>query len=514
MKRILLFIFIIGLATNLIMAQKSATITVKPLPGVPSAITGTTYICAGRTNVPYSVTIANATSYVWNYSGTGVTITGNGNSTIYISFSSAATNGNLTVNGSNSCAIGPISSNFPIVINRIASDAGVITGAAVLCANTNNVLYSAAASNATWSFNGSGASINGSGNSITMNFSAISTSGVLTVRGTSVCGNAAVIGNYPISVKPLPTIGTITGLTIVNAGTANVVYSSTFTNATSTTWSYSPSLGVSMIGTGASRIVTFSTAASSGTLTVNAINVCASIPANLPITIIPKPKTTPVLDEIYLTVSGENYEPDKTIIVFNNESSANFDGYDNEKLKSEEVGILSISTRAQDNVPLIINTLPNPNSGTIITLTFQTDKAGKYTLDAEKIKFPEAGVELYLEDTKTNTMVNLSQTKTYSFAAQPADDTNRFKLHFIGTSAGIDNVEQKDFVIYSFKNEVFVMKTTSAQAQVMIYDLQGRMIKNAEMNNSLAKFSIDKAGIYLVKMVSAKETLTKQVYIE
>jgi hypothetical protein len=61
--------------------------------------------------LPYSVgLITSATSYVWSYTGTGVTINGNGTNSVTLDFSSGATAGQLSVYGTNICGTGAASS--------------------------------------------------------------------------------------------------------------------------------------------------------------------------------------------------------------------------------------------------------------------------------------------------------------------------------------------------------------------------------------------------------------------
>ncbi len=86
-------------------------ITVNSLPNTPSAISGTNNVCPGQ-NLTYTVPlITGATSYVWTLP-TGATGTSATNS-ITVNYSSAAVASNISVQGKNSCGLGPISS-FPI----------------------------------------------------------------------------------------------------------------------------------------------------------------------------------------------------------------------------------------------------------------------------------------------------------------------------------------------------------------------------------------------------------------
>jgi len=84
----------------------TGTITVNPLPAAAGPISGPTTFTPGTAGIEYSVSaIEDATSYTWSYSGTGVIINGSG-PTITLNFSLAATPGQLTVKGTNSCGDG------------------------------------------------------------------------------------------------------------------------------------------------------------------------------------------------------------------------------------------------------------------------------------------------------------------------------------------------------------------------------------------------------------------------
>ena len=83
--------------------------------------------------------------------------------------------------------------------------AGQISGNSTVCAGQNSEVYSVPViSNATnyiWLYSGTGATINGYGNSVTINFAANATSGMLTVFGTGSCGNGQVSPGFPITIE-------------------------------------------------------------------------------------------------------------------------------------------------------------------------------------------------------------------------------------------------------------------------------------------------------------------------
>lgn len=80
--------------------------TFNALPSDAGPITGSGTLVLGAAAVPYSVApIANATDYIWSYSGNGATINGLG-ANVTIDFALNATVGILSVKGSNSCGEG------------------------------------------------------------------------------------------------------------------------------------------------------------------------------------------------------------------------------------------------------------------------------------------------------------------------------------------------------------------------------------------------------------------------
>ena len=94
-------------ANNCVSSTRTAVIlTENPLPGSAGIISGPASFTPGTSGITYSVSpIAAATSYIWSYTGTGVTIVGSGNS-VSLDFSVSATPGTLSVFGRNSCGDG------------------------------------------------------------------------------------------------------------------------------------------------------------------------------------------------------------------------------------------------------------------------------------------------------------------------------------------------------------------------------------------------------------------------
>ncbi|MDQ0476862.1 T9SS type A sorting domain-containing protein [Chryseobacterium sp. MDT2-18] len=189
------------------------------LPTAAGAIIGTSTVCKGQAGVQYSVpVISNAISYMWSYSGTGVTITNETTNNPTITFATSATSGNLTVYGMNACGKGESSASFVIDVNYLPSTPTIIKGAATVCQGQAGVAYSVPViTNATsyvWTYSGTGATItNETTNNPTITFSESATPGNLTVYGLNGCGKGESSAKFAVAVNPLPVTPTVVTVT-------------------------------------------------------------------------------------------------------------------------------------------------------------------------------------------------------------------------------------------------------------------------------------------------------------
>jgi len=186
-------------------SDNTITITINALPSNAGGINGASQVCQSQMSVIYAVgMIANATSYIWNYSGNGATISNNG-SNITINFSVSATSGVLSVKGHNDCGDGAIST-FSVNVNPLPAAAGPITGITTVCQGRNSVTYTVTsisyATTYRWTLP-AGATGSSTTNSIIVNYSASADSGYITVKGHNNCGYGDSSA-LAIIVNPLP----------------------------------------------------------------------------------------------------------------------------------------------------------------------------------------------------------------------------------------------------------------------------------------------------------------------
>lgn len=251
--------------------QMSFTITINPLPAIPSNINGSSTVCQGQNNVSYLVnSIVNATSYTWNFSSSGASIQGTSNN-VSVNFSNIATSGNLTVRGQNACGQGPVSAIFPIVVNALPiATAGA--NATICQGGTTTALgglVSGSASGGTWS-SSAGGTFTPNANNLNATwtppagFSGTTTLTLTTSGG--ICGTDTDTKQIVVTPSPVATAGPAIAA-ICQGGTTTALGASVSSPATGGIWS-TPSGGTFTPNTTALNATWTPPAGFSGTATL------------------------------------------------------------------------------------------------------------------------------------------------------------------------------------------------------------------------------------------------------
>lgn len=304
-------------------------VTVLPLPGTTSSISGPLSVCQGQTGVTYSTPgIANATSYSWTLPP-GATITSSPTaSTITVDFAPNASGGIIDVIGVNSCGNGSSSVGLTVSMNPLPDLAGTITGTTTVCEGATGVVYTVPSIlNATtynWTLPPGVVITSGAGtNSITTDFTTATGSGNVSVSGVNSCGTGAT-SSLAVTVDLLPDSSTaITGPVTVCAGSFGVQYSITaVTGATSYNWTLPPGAVISA-DNGNSITVDFGPTATSGPVSVYGVNACGNGAAGpgITVTVNPLPDTTTIISGPATVCEGD------TSVVFTVGSAANAADY-------------------------------------------------------------------------------------------------------------------------------------------------------------------------------------------
>ncbi|MCD4747203.1 MAG: T9SS type A sorting domain-containing protein, partial [Bacteroidales bacterium] len=188
-----------------------------------------------------------------------------------------------------------------------------------------------------------------------------------------------------------------------------------------------------------------------------------------------------------------------------------FDGY---KLK----GIFEapqLYSFAQDII-LSINVLPEITKDLTIPLGFEAGETNEYILTASEMNSFEPIITFNLEDLQQDELINLRQTPTYTFIAKSDDEPGRFILHISNPSYSIEEKEQKDIIIYSYENNIYINVPDNVKGEIIVYNVLGQDI----LHKTIEKGIINKiniiypTGYYMVKVITDKEVVLKKVFIE
>lgn len=181
-------------------------------PTSAGLITGTHVVCQNQTDVSYKVptfhnhSLNDDPTFTWQYSGTGISISGTTNP-MTIDFSDSATSGILTVMRTQACGYGQVSPNYTITVNPAPAAPELITDTIPLGACGTQFTYSVTPiSDATkylWTYssNGSGSMVSDSTNSVIINYLQYEESWVtLTVQGMNASCSGPVSNNIAFDI--------------------------------------------------------------------------------------------------------------------------------------------------------------------------------------------------------------------------------------------------------------------------------------------------------------------------
>ncbi|MFL5752978.1 MAG: T9SS type A sorting domain-containing protein [Bacteroidia bacterium] len=199
------------------------SVTVNPLPGIPSAVTGNDTVCQGQTGENYAVApVANASSYTW-IMPPGANITFSNANQVTVDYTASSLSGNIQLYGTNSCGNGD-TAILPVLVNPLPGDPIHLAGQSYLtrCPAASNMIYTVSnCANATgyiWTLPLGGSIITGDSTTIIgVDFLPGSADGSLTVTAINSCGSSdtAVLA---VSFEPAPDVQ----LCAVSVDTASV----------------------------------------------------------------------------------------------------------------------------------------------------------------------------------------------------------------------------------------------------------------------------------------------------
>ena len=210
-----------------------------------------------------------------------------------------------------------------------------------------------------------------------------------------------------------------------------------------------------------------------------------------------------VANLVRLKAQGNN-KSDETVVRFLDEATPLFDEqFDAFKLSAFDEDIPQIYSIC--NKDLAINTLPQTDQ---VQLGFTANVDGEYTISATEINDLS---EVWLEDSFNNEFTNLL-TNSYTFNYSIGENAERFILHF-GALAVTENMDQL-ISIYSAKHIVHIDLPAQSEAQMQIYNSLGQEILTSSLKAMKNSITLDKAGIYIVKINIDNQQVSEKILIK
>jgi hypothetical protein len=228
-------------------------------------------------------------------------------------------------------------------------------------------------------------------------------------------------------------------------------------------------------------------------------------------------KTGGLYESLMLTISNEeNTFYDVTRVAFSADAENTFDwNYDSHKIFGQNVAPQLWTVI--DGEEFSTNTLPYVAEKIILPLNFKAGVSSIYHINAEGLETFFNSSDVFLEDKKLETMINLRDQSMYSFTAQTDDAVDRFHLHFYGVNS-IPNIENSNTpVIYAFNNTVNVLfkKSAKKNIKIVVINTMGQKVYSTSFTAGEHSFKLNETtGVYIVQVTYAKSVYSQKVFIK
>lgn len=208
-------------------------------------------------------------------------------------------------------------------------------------------------------------------------------------------------------------------------------------------------------------------------------------------------------NRIWLNISNPQGAYNETLLGYVTGATNGFDNlYDGKTFPAGNV--LSLySVVGTDNYSIQGRALPF-NASEIIPLGYSTTLSGTFSIAIENLDGFFTDQNVYLLDKSNNTTHNL-KTSAYSFTTATGTFNNRFELRFTTATLGNDNPTLNENTVAIYPNDKQInIKSTMTMESVIIYDILGRQLFNANKINAMNFQTTDLTATNQVLIVKVK----------
>ena len=206
--------------------------------------------------------------------------------------------------------------------------------------------------------------------------------------------------------------------------------------------------------------------------------------------------------------NGSTYSTD---FYFNSNATSGLDpGYDAAIFGGNvpSFSIYSYLVQNDDGTPFTIQALNNSAmDNVIIPLGIEASQGQDITISIFETDIPES-IDVYLEDTLTNTFTLLNSNNYTFTAGSDLNDGGRFYLRFEGDALGTpDSTIENINIAFNKNNEAVVISgQLKNETRLKIYDLNGKVLssKSLDLETTIQSINVShlSTGIYIVELIS------------
>ncbi|MCB0806831.1 MAG: fibronectin type III domain-containing protein [Bacteroidales bacterium] len=221
---------------------------------------------------------------------------------------------------------------------------------------------------------------------------------------------------------------------------------------------------------------------------------------------------------IEVSIIGNGYS-DVTYVNFNENATAGFDSqFDSYKLFGIEEAPQIYSVL--DDEILSVNVMDEFNPGMVIPLGIKTPANGsqQYTIKVSNLTSFDTPINVYIEDLYTGDFIQLDDFNEYTFSSDKADPADRFALHFMTATTGIDDINSGDLYVYANERSVYINNDPNnlKTGTVSVFNISGQEVMHTELQPvAINKFDLQvEPGYYVVKVLTNNTLTTQKVFIK
>jgi hypothetical protein len=244
-------------------------------PGAAGTITGPAAVCKNNTETYSIAAISGATTYVWTVPAGSSILSGQGSTSVSVSFGASSASGNISVYGSNAAGNGA-ASNKTITVNTTPDPTSNINGNNAPCQSSTQTYSVTNVSGVTYTWVVPAGSVIASGQGTnSINITVGANSGNITVTPSNTCGSGTS-ANHSIAVGLAPsTPVSPDGPALVDVQNTSTSNYTTSTVANSYVWQISPANAGSISGTTSTAVVTWNNSfIGNAEIRVKGVNTC------------------------------------------------------------------------------------------------------------------------------------------------------------------------------------------------------------------------------------------------